>query len=245
MDKNKIQSYEEIISFLEIIDKERKIINSKLSVMGFSLFDEEVRTEKKRLKKRLKEIKYIFKYFNNLIKDYTTFDRKILLPFLAEYLSKNTDTKYVVCKGEDSVWTGKFYVYYYYDFIYPVSDILKFRYRRNNIDKPLDYDSLNQMASHRFISLDECSNYTLMNLNGLFKEFKEFPELEEVVERLINLKISCPYMSDEDRLLKVLYNVKSNRDKYKINLPFDKDNLNGQKELNGMTLSEIYNFKKR
>lgn len=242
MENRKLQSYEDMVVFLENLNNERKVINSQLSVMGISLFNDEIKFNKKRLKRRLKEMKHIFNYFDDLIKEYTTFDSDILLPFLAEYLSKNTDTKYINCRGEEAVWRGKYWVYYYYNFIYPVKDILKFRARGYNIDETLDYDSLKDKSSGRFICLGEYSKYTLMDLNGLTEYFKDFPELNDVVKKLIDLKLLYPNMSDEERLTRVLSNVKSNRSNLSDSFSLNKENAI---KLEDMNLSQIYSVKKK
>ena len=83
MKKKKLQNYEDIMNYLDNLNSEKKIINSQLAVMGISLFDAEAREKKSKLKKRLKEIKHIFKYFDGLFAECTTFDKNILLPFLA------------------------------------------------------------------------------------------------------------------------------------------------------------------
>lgn len=244
MEKKKLQSYHDIINYLDNLNSERKIINSQLAVMGVSLFDAEAREKKNDLKKRLKEIKHIFKYFDKLFAEYTTFDKNILLPFLAEYLSKNTDTKYITCKGVSSVFTGKVWLYYYYNFIYPVKDILVFKQNGYDIDDDISYSELKSSTDSRIIALDDCVSYTLMNLEGLLDEFSVFPELKGVVIRLIDMKLVYPEMSDKERLLRSLSNVKSNREKNVMRKPFDKEYLNGNK-LKYMNLSEIYSVKKR
>lgn len=243
MEKKKLQSYDDIMDFLDNLNCERRIINSQLAVMGVSLFDAEAREKKNYLKKRLKEMKHIFKYFDRLFVEYTTFDREILLPFLAEYLSKNTDTKYVVTKGEDMVFCGKYYSYDYYYFIYPVKDILSFKCKGYNIDDCLDYDSLKNKASRNFLCLESYSSYNLMNLDGLVKPFSEFIELRDIAIKLINLKLLYPGMSNEERLICALSPVMSNR-KFRKEKGYSKEYINGKK-LGDMSISEVYSVKKR
>lgn len=244
MKKKKLQNYEDIMNYLDNLNSEKKIINSQLAVKGISLFDAEAREKKSKLKKRLKEIKHIFKYFDGLFAECTTFDKNILLPFLAEFLSKNTDTKYIICKGVSSIFTGKVWLYSYYNLIYPVKDILFFKREGYDIDSDISYSDLKRSTDSRIIDLNDKDSYTLMNLEGLLEEFSVFPELKDVVIRLIDMKLIYPEMSDEERLLRSLSNVKSNKDKSVMREPFDKEYPNGDK-LEYMNLSEIYSAKKR
>lgn len=244
MKKKKLQNYDDIMNYLDNLNSERKNINSQLAVMGISLFNAESREKKSKLKKRLKEIKHIFKYFDGLFSEYTTFDKNILLPFLAEYLSKNTDTKYITCKGVSSVFTGKVWLYSYYNFIYPVKDILIFKQKGYDIDDDISYSDLESSTDSRIIALNDYDSYTLMNLEGLLDEFSAFPELKDVVIRLIDMKLIYPEMSDEERLLRSLSNVKSNKEKSVMRESFNKEYPNGD-ELKYMNLSEIYSVKKR
>ncbi|MDE5888731.1 MAG: hypothetical protein K2H20_01795, partial [Bacilli bacterium] len=96
----------------------------------------------------------------------------------------------------------------------------------------------------RYVELYESRFYILMGICGLFKEFVDFPELEDVAIRLVDLKIAHPSMSDEERLLRVLKNVKTNEENLSESEYFDKAYLNGKK-LKSMSLSEVYSVKKR
>lgn len=232
-------SYESIMSYLsECVLEERKI-SKEISDIGFSPFD----SEKKELKHKLKKIKDSFNYYNKFIEGATTFDPYLLSSFLVEYLSKNTDKRFVVCKAVKTESMGRSICTTYFKIICSAIDGMILHINGADMEKNIDYDAMQGYLHDRYIRINEEYACTLMGCSGLCSNFSAFPELMDVGKKLVDLKIAYPMMSDEERLGKVLGNTMTNcRLNWKAK-SFSKKFPNG-KSLNNMSLSEVFSNKR-
>lgn len=233
------KSYEEIMNYLSQCVVEERNISRRLSEIGVSFFDE----EKKGLKRRLKSLKEKFKFYNKFIENATTFDPDLLSSFLVTYLSKNTDSRYLVCKVERIESIGRSISHTYYRFVCSAKDILRLQIAGINVDKLIDFDDIRNNLQDRYIMINESNDYALMGCNGLCSSFESFPELLEVGKKLVDLHIAYPMMSDDERLAKVLCNTMTNcRLNWKVK-SFNKKYPNG-KPIGNMSLSEVFSGKR-
>lgn len=233
------KNYEEIMNYLSMCAVDEVKISRRISEIGFSVFD----VEKKELKNRLKKLKTEFKYYDNFIKSATMFEPDILVSFLVEYLSKNTDSRYLALKTERVVSCGRSFSRDYHKFICSATDVLRFQISGIDVDKYIEFETVQNNLQDRYIRINEANSYALMGCNGLCGNFESFPELLEVGKKLVDLKIAYPMMSDEDRLAKVLGNTMSNcRLNWKVK-SFNRKFPNGKK-VGDMSISEIFSSKR-
>ncbi len=232
-------SYEEILNYLSLRVVEERNISKRISELGFSFFGE----EKKELRSRLKKIKKDFKYYNHFIESATSFAPDLLAAFLVEFLSKNTNSRFLVCKAEKSDYCGRTYTHSNYKFICSAIDVMKMQISGIDVDARMDFSTLQNQLMSRYIRMNEEISYSLMDCNGLCRNFENFPELLEVGKKLVDLKIAYPMMSDEERLAKVLGNTLSNcRLNWQVK-SFNKKYPNGKK-IGDMSISEIFSSKR-
>lgn len=232
-------SYEEIMQYLNDCAVEEINISRRISDIGFAPFD----AGKAELKERLKKIKKEFKFYDRFIRSATTFDTDLLASFLSEYLSKHTDSRFLVCKSEKSESCGRSYAHYDLKYICSATDVMKLQIGDINVDSRIDFDTIQRNLDDRYIVLIEENSYSLMGCNGLCDSFESFPELLEVGKKLVDLKIAYPMMSDEERLATVYGNTKSNCRLNWQAKSFRKRFPNG-KRISDMSLSEVYSSKR-
>lgn len=233
------KSYDEIKNYLCSCAVREEEIAKRLSEIGFQFFNE----EKRELRNQLKELKKEFKYYNKYIQSATSFDIDLLTSFLVDYLSKNTDTRYLACKAEKVESCGRTSSYSKYRFICSATDAMILQINGVNLDEYVSYSSINDNLEDRYIRLNEDYYSSLLGCDGLTGDFKNFPELLEVGKKLVDLHIAYPMMSDEERLSKVLGNTLSNcRLNWKTK-SFNKKYPNG-KRTSDLNLSEVFSSKR-
>lgn len=234
----KYNSYEEIMQYLNNCAMEEINISRRISEIGFAPFD----YEKSQLKDRLKYLKKEFKFYDKFIKNATSFYPNLLSQFLAAYLSKFTDSRFLVCSAESVESCGRSYSHSNLRFICSAVDVLKMQIEGINVDSRMDYSILKERLQDRYIRLNEDVCYALMGCDGLCDNFRNFPELVEVSKKLVDLKIAYPMMSDEERLATVYGSTKSNCRLNWQTKSFRKKIPNGKK-VDSMSLSEVFSNK--
>ncbi|MDE5888730.1 MAG: hypothetical protein K2H20_01790 [Bacilli bacterium] len=233
------KSYDEIMSYLCSCVVRKEEITKRLDEIGFRLFND----EKRELRSQLKELKREFKYYNNFILSATRFDVDLLTCFLVDYLSKNTDTRYLACKAERSESCGRTYSYTKYRFVCSATDAMILQINGVNLDEYVSFSTIKDNLEDRYIKLNEDYYYSLLNCDGLNSGFENFPELLEAGKKLVDLKIAYPMMSDEERLSKVLGNTLSNGRLNWKTKTFNKKYPNGKRTMD-MKLSEVFSSKR-
>lgn len=241
-----IQNFDDIISRIEEYRQTYQELSDEFDGIKISLFDTEKDYKKRRkslLKESLTELKEKFSYLDNIIIELTSFDANLIIPFVTEYLSRNTFERYLTMNVKRVEYYGRSTQVDYYYFICNVKDVLGYQVSGYNPDGVYDY-SIKDELSNTFIHVMQKSSYNLMSADGLTSGFKNFPELLEAARRIINLRLSNPRLGEEECLNLALGGLLSNESTSKDTKPYNRTNINGKK-IKEMTLKEIFSSQRR
>lgn len=194
-------------------------LEQEIDDMFISFFNPERHKLKKRrkvIKNRLKKIRNNVKMCKRLLENYTTFDADIFLPFLRDYLTLKENENYEILLDVEELDFGmaiatKTYPLNLYGTHYNIVtteenyEILEDNqdsWSLADIDDIDDY--LDNLDNDKYVCLEDEDEYTLLCGMKLDSDFKSYPYLYDVANELVDLKLSNPDMSDEERLESVL-----------------------------------------
>lgn len=194
-------------------------LETKMDEMFISIFNPERHKLKKRrkvIKSRLKGIRDNIRVAKDILENYTTFDSDIFLPFLCEYLTLKEHEKYELLLDVEEMDFGmaivtKTYPLNLYGSHYNIvttdynceiledsTDTWSFA-DTNDID-----DFLSYLDDDKYICLEDSDCYTLLNGVSLDSDYDRYPYLCDLANELIDMKLSNPDISDEERLKKYI-----------------------------------------
>lgn len=243
-----INNYDDIIARLSDYRREYQKLsddfnNIKISFWDTSTHKNLLKEQKIEIKQKLENLKDKLNTLNELLKQVTAFPTSILIPFITEYLSKNTFERFLAIKAQRVEYYGRGTNIEDYIVIGNTEDILTLYVSNYNPDSKLELN-VTQSFQHNYICLLEQEKYSLVNADGLIGGFKNFPELEEAARRIINLRLENPLIGEEECLDKTLSGLQNNEATNKNIKPFNKTLLNGKK-IRNMTLKEIFSSQRR
>ena len=247
-ESQQINTYDDIIAKLSEYRREYQKLSDQFNNIKISFWDVSthktlLRDEKKELKKKLEDLKNKFNTLDEFLSELTSFNASLLIPFVTEYLSKNTFERFLAIIAQSTEYYGRGTTTYDYYVIGNVEDVLTLYVNGYDPDRRMDA-SIVKGFQHNYIRLLEEDNYSLVNANGLMKGFKNFPELEEAARRIINLRLENPLIGDEECLNRALNGLLNNEATNKNTKPFNKTLING-KQIKDMTLKEIFSSQRR
>lgn len=213
----KFKSVFEIVEFLENANKEEEYISQNISLLNKGNIARRIEVTRE-YKNSLNQLRREIDYSLDLLTRLTTFDAKIFLPFLAEYLSTVEDEPYGVMSdikeidGYDAI-KAKGIKYY---FVTTLSNIeVLIESKRANINKDI-YDIgeyLNMLDDEKFICFEKHRKINILDGDVLDEYLENYPKLKRLGYAIANLRLKHPEFKDEEILKTILDVVQTKKRK--------------------------------
>lgn len=226
---NSFTCSEDIKRYLELCKSSQEKIFKELDSMpnGFLNFtNAELRTRKKELKSRLKQLRVNMSASQDLFEKYTTFDSDIFLPFLVSYLSLKENEQYALIEDieEDNFALAIATDTYPFNLFGECYNVITTVSNEEKINKQESFgmcfgdtddidDFLSVCEDKKYICLQSYDEYTLLDGINLDSDFNKYPYLLDLAYELVDLKLSNPDLGDKDRLNAMLSKAQTYRKK--------------------------------
>lgn len=217
----------DVLIYLDSCKEEQERVFDKLNKIEIKLFDpnrKELKKERKNLKDQLKIIKKRIRKCIDILEEGSTFKRDDFLRFLPKYLSLKEREIYVLMDEvvEDNFCMEMAAKTYPWGFFSEKYNIITTVHNKRKLENMGDSgscggttddieDYLSVCEDDKYLCLSNASLYTLLCGTRLNKIYSSYPYMRELAFDLVDLKIENPYMSDEDRLNKILSDLQKKK----------------------------------
>lgn len=217
----------DVLIYLDSCKEEQEHVFDKLNNIEIKLFDpnrKELKKERKKLKNQLKLIKGRIRKCVDILEEGSTFNREDFLKFLPKYLSLKEGEVYVLI---DEVVADDFYMEvaaktYPWGLFSEKYNVITTVHNKRKLEDIGDNgscggttddieDYLSVCEDGKYLCLSDASLYTLLSGTRLNKIYSAYPYMRELAFDLVDLKIENPYMSDEERLNKILSDLQKKK----------------------------------
>ncbi len=202
----------DILIYLDACKEEQEQIFDKIQNLEIKFFDpnkKKLKLEKKKLKKQLTTIRMRIQKCMKIIEDGSSFEKDDLLRFLPRYLSLKEGELYVLIEdvNADLINSSHFPNHHNmkYNVITTIHNKIKLESLKEKNRRVYDLQQyLSTCENKKYVCLSDNIRYFLLNGIDLNEFFSGYPYIRDLAFDLIDLKLENPYMSDEERLNKVL-----------------------------------------
>lgn len=182
----------------------------------------ELKSRRKELRAQLKQLKATYVNTKRLIESYVTFSEDDLIPFLVEYLSIKENRRYInMAKVEirdelTAAGTGSYQFTPFNSYYHIITtEENKAQLQKNNTSSWITSgvaDDINEYlavcSDRKYICLNASiwkkMSYCLLNGTCMSNEFANFSYLKSLIEKIIDLKIQEPSLTDKQVLAKII-----------------------------------------
>lgn len=195
-----IKSFDDILKHISALEARLANLESELRSINdilHLLTNKDARIRKEEIKEELEGIDYTLEEYDTFLQSATTFNKDDLDKFFIRYFSIIYGIKYSVQTDIKDKSEGIHYVLT--DLIASNQDFAKID-QYFNLRHKVDLDEVIDLCEDTCICLGGQDPYPLLRGVNLNDELKEFPELNEAVKLLVDLKLSDPNLSNQQRL---------------------------------------------